>query len=77
MASAKCSVFMVSLKSRSATVLLTFNILSYALADKFKGVWEFGLDYDFYDRYFHSVKNVKPKELRDLANKYLNGYSSL
>lgn len=45
---------------------------AFALADKFKGVWEFGLDYDFYDRYFHSVKNVKPKELRDLANKYLN-----
>jgi len=42
-----------------------------ALADKFRGIWEFGLGYDYYDRYFEAVKSVKPHELRDLANKYL------
>lgn len=43
----------------------------FALADKFKAIWEFGLDYSFFDNYFNAVKTVTPKELRDLANKYL------
>jgi len=43
----------------------------FSLADKFKAIWEFGLDYDFYTRYFDAVKTVKPSELRDLANNYL------
>lgn len=43
----------------------------FALADKFKSIWEFGLDYSFFDNYFHAVKTVTPKELQDLANKYL------
>ncbi|MDO8998747.1 MAG: pitrilysin family protein [Bacteroidota bacterium] len=44
----------------------------FALADKLKGIWEFGLDYTYFDNYFAAVKSVTPKELRDLANKYLN-----
>jgi predicted Zn-dependent peptidase len=43
----------------------------FSLADKFKGIWEFGLDYSYFDNYFKAVKTVTPKELRDLANKYL------
>ena len=43
----------------------------FSLADKFKGIWEFGLDYSYFENYFHAVKNVTPQELRDLANKYL------
>jgi predicted Zn-dependent peptidase len=43
----------------------------FSLADKFKGIWEFGLDYSYFDNYFAAVKTVTPKELRDLANKYL------
>ena len=43
----------------------------FALADKFKSIWEFGLDYSFYDHYFKSVKEVTPKDLRELANRYL------
>lgn len=43
----------------------------FALSDKFRGVWEFGLGYDYYDRYFDAVKGVTPQELRDLAGKYL------
>jgi zinc protease len=42
-----------------------------ALADKFRGIWEFNLGYDYYQRYFEAVKSVNPRELRDLANKYL------
>lgn len=43
----------------------------YSLADKFKAIWEFGLGYDYFDRYFNAVKSVTPEELKDLANKYL------
>jgi len=42
-----------------------------ALADKFRGIWEFGLGYEYYQQYFDAVKSVKPHEIRDLANKYL------
>ena len=45
---------------------------SFALADKFKAIWEFGLDYSYYENYFNAVKTVTAFELRDLANKYLN-----
>jgi zinc protease len=43
----------------------------FALADKFRGVWEFGLDYSYYQNYFDSVKSVTAQEIRDLAGKYL------
>jgi predicted Zn-dependent peptidase len=43
----------------------------FALADKFKAVWEFGLGYDYFDNYFKAVKTVTAAELRDVANKYL------
>lgn len=43
----------------------------FALADKFKAIWEFGLNYDFFDRYFDAVKTVTAQEIRDLANTYL------
>ena len=43
----------------------------FALADKFKSIWEFDLDYSFFDNYFKAVKTVTPAELRDLANNYL------
>jgi len=43
----------------------------FALADKFKAVWEFGLGYDYFDRYFEAVKTITAKEIRDMANQYL------
>ncbi|HKC68841.1 MAG TPA: pitrilysin family protein [Bacteroidia bacterium] len=42
----------------------------FALADKFRAIWEFGLDYSYYDNYFHAVKSVTAQQLRDLAGKY-------
>jgi zinc protease len=42
----------------------------FALADKFKGIWQYDLDYGYYDRYFEAVNNVTSSQLRDLANKY-------
>jgi zinc protease len=43
----------------------------FALADKYKGIWMYGLDYSYYDNYFHAVNNVTANQLRDIANKYL------
>lgn len=43
----------------------------FALADKFKSIWEYGLDYSYFDNYFQAVKSVTPQNIRDLANKYL------
>ena len=43
----------------------------FALADKFKGVWEFGLNYSYYDTYFDAVKSVTSQQIRDLSGKYL------
>lgn len=43
----------------------------YALADKFKAVWEFGLDYKYFDDYLKAVKSVTPQEIKQLANTYL------
>lgn len=42
----------------------------FALADKFKGIWQYGLGYDYYDKYFAAVNHVTAEQLRDLANKY-------
>jgi len=43
----------------------------YALADKFKAIWEFGLDYDYFEKYFDAVKKITPEEIKALANTYL------
>lgn len=43
----------------------------YALADKFKAIWEFGLDYDYFEKYFEAVKTITPQEIKALANTYL------
>lgn len=42
----------------------------FALADKFKGIWQYGLSYDYYANYFNAVNKVTATQLRDLANKY-------
>lgn len=43
----------------------------FALANKFKNIMIYNLGYDYYDAYVNSVINTTPKQLRDLANKYL------
>lgn len=43
----------------------------FALADRFKGIMEYGLDYDYYTRFLQTVKTISPGEIKDLANKYL------
>ena len=43
----------------------------FALADRFKGIYFHGLGYDYYERYVETIKSITPKQLQDLANKYL------
>lgn len=45
---------------------------AFSHADKFKNIYFSGLDYDYYDRYLHTVKTITSKELQQLAIKYLN-----
>jgi len=42
----------------------------FALADKFKGIMEYGLGYDYYENQINTIKNISAKELKDLANTY-------
>jgi len=43
----------------------------YSLADKFKAIWEYGLDYNYFEKYFEAVKTITPEEIKTLANTYL------
>lgn len=45
------------------------NAFSYA--DKFKGVYFNGLDYDYYDQLIETIKTVSPHKLQDLAQTHL------
>ncbi|MEN9370304.1 MAG: hypothetical protein RI952_1169 [Bacteroidota bacterium] len=44
------------------------NVFSYA--DKFKGIYPYGLDYSYYNEYFNKVKTINSQRIMDLANKY-------
>ncbi|MCO4292243.1 insulinase family protein [Solitalea sp. MAHUQ-68] len=44
---------------------------AFSHADKFKGILLYGLDYDYYENFFETVKTVTPQHLQQLANKYL------
>lgn len=46
------------------------NVFSHA--DKFKNIYFFGLDYDYYDRYTNVIKTITDEELLQLARKYFN-----
>lgn len=44
---------------------------AFSHADKFKGILFYGLDYDYYNRFFETVRTITPQQLQHLANKYL------
>ncbi len=50
---------------------LTSMETSFSLADKFKGIYFFGLDYEYYDRYIRTVNQMTGDELMRLSNRYL------
>jgi len=47
----------------------------FAMADRFKGVMEYGLNYDYYDKYVATIRSVSASQLRDLANLYFDKQS--
>ena len=42
----------------------------FALADRFKGIYFNGLDYDYYDRYVETIRTISSEKLMELANTY-------
>jgi zinc protease len=44
----------------------------FALADRFKGLLEYGLGYDYFDRYIATVRSISASDIRDLANTYFD-----
>ncbi len=49
----------------------------FSLADKFKSVHLYGLDYDYYDNLFTTIQNCKPSDITSTAEKYFNEDSML
>jgi zinc protease len=44
---------------------------SFALADKFKSIHFYDLDYSYYDTYLDRISNITSQRIRELANQYL------
>jgi predicted Zn-dependent peptidase len=42
-----------------------------ALSEIYLDLLAYGLDFDYYEQYFQSIKSINPHTVRDLANKYL------
>jgi predicted Zn-dependent peptidase len=44
----------------------------FALAERFKGIMEYDLGYDYFDRYIATIKSISASQLKDLAIKYFD-----
>jgi zinc protease len=44
----------------------------FALAESFKAVWEFGLDYNYFNRFINTIMTITPDEILKLAEIYYN-----
>jgi predicted Zn-dependent peptidase len=44
----------------------------YAMMDRFKSIWHFGLDYDYYESYFDTIDKLNVDDIQKMAKKYLN-----
>jgi predicted Zn-dependent peptidase len=44
----------------------------FAIAESFKAVWEFGLDYNYFIRLMNIIRTITPDEILRLANTYYN-----
>ena len=45
---------------------------AFQLAERFKSIYLYDLDYSYYDRYLQKIKTIQADELRDLARKYFD-----
>lgn len=48
---------------------------AFSHADKFKNIYFAGLDYEYYDRYIETIKNIDAKRVKAIANQYLNWHT--
>ena len=44
----------------------------FAMAERFKGIMEYNLGYDYFDKYIATIKEISASQLRDLANCYFD-----
>lgn len=49
----------------------------FALAERFKGIMEYDLGYDYFDRYIATIKTISASQLRNLANTYFDKNSMI
>lgn len=49
----------------------------FAMAERFKGIMEYQLGYDYFDKYIATIKSISASQLRDLANTYFDKNSML
>ncbi len=49
----------------------------FALAERFKGIMEYNLQYDYFDNYIATIKEISASKLRNLANAYFDKDSML
>lgn len=45
---------------------------AFSHADKFKNIFFYGLDYNYYEKYIQTVKDITAEEIMQLANTYFN-----
>lgn len=49
----------------------------FAMAERFKGLLEYNLSYDYFDKYIATIKGVSASQLRDLATTYFDKESMI
>lgn len=49
----------------------------FALAERFKGIMEYNLSYDYFDKYIATIKNISASDIQNLAVKYLDKESMI
>jgi predicted Zn-dependent peptidase len=45
---------------------------AFHLAERFKSIYFYDLDYSYYDRYVEKIRNIQPDEIQALAGKYFD-----
>ncbi len=49
----------------------------FAMAERFKGIMEYNLGYDYFDNYIATIKDISASQIRNLANSYFDKSSMI